>query len=275
MTDNRDYEDTTSLMPARIALIATVAGLIIFVLLGFCSTAGAECLTSHEARVANPSAHLSYSGRVKGHKGAHCWYADKSSRDGRVAQSVERRNLTPKVADSTSAAAAIPEGDTLWHRLVVKLNGEKPNDGNPSQSTATIPSKDSSSGLTSNAPVVAPSDLDAASRKSSTHGSRKRAKEVMPNVPARQGRQNKTVETRPRPPEQQAAGADNIDDRLRSYAPTFPLLGYRGEKQRILLEVTAAATAKERLRLMMTEDAWMSREMLKEFEAWLDARAKP
>jgi len=33
-------------------------------------------MSRHAARSANPDAHLRYSGRVDGHKGTRCWYAD-------------------------------------------------------------------------------------------------------------------------------------------------------------------------------------------------------
>lgn len=53
----------------------------------------AECLSQSAARRANPSVHLSY-GRVDGHKGARCWYADSASL-GLTATSQRGRSRVP------------------------------------------------------------------------------------------------------------------------------------------------------------------------------------
>jgi len=51
-------------------------GFVLIVLAGHCALAS-DCLSRREVRSANPASHLSYSGRVGGHKGARCWYADE------------------------------------------------------------------------------------------------------------------------------------------------------------------------------------------------------
>jgi hypothetical protein len=60
----------------------------------------AECLSQRAARSANPDSHLSYSGRVEGHKGAHCWYAG----DARAARS------NPRAAAQSRPPRRLPSG---------------------------------------------------------------------------------------------------------------------------------------------------------------------
>lgn len=105
-----DGDDAHSLMVARVAIIATVVTIVAAILLGFCSFARAdECLSRGAARKASPEGHLSYSGRVEGHKGAHCWFGSDSERKVMPTEPVKIRRTTLPHA-TRPRSASLPAG---------------------------------------------------------------------------------------------------------------------------------------------------------------------
>jgi len=101
-------------------------GFITIVAVGKCVPA--ECLSRHEVRISNPNSHISYSGRVDGHKGSRCWYADVGFSPRADAQSRPPRHHSPSARLPGRTVGSIPTtGATAYapHEVVLPLGLEQ------------------------------------------------------------------------------------------------------------------------------------------------------